>query len=377
MEKTATKTKTREIKTDVRDSKNIMKEVLYADRSLFQLPHVGDIVEGKVIGKESGVLYLDLGPTGTGVIYGVEYYAVQDIIKNLKPGDAVAAKLIEFENKDGYRELSLKEAGEEKKWREIKEKKQIQELIDVKITDANRGGLIAKYGDIEGFIPVSQLSLQNYPRVEGGDKERILDELKKFIGSTMRVSILDLNSSENKLIFSERAAEGDMIKKALGKYKVGDTVEGEITGIVDFGAFIKFDELLEGLIHISELDWNLVKNPGEVVKIGDKIKAKIMDIAADGRVSLSLKALKKDPWEKIAKKYKVGDVVEGEVTKMSAYGALIKVANGIQGLVHISEFENEEALKAQLQEGKKYKFEIISLEPTEHKMTLKLTVTNK
>lgn len=299
---------------------------------------------------------------------------MQNIIKKFKKGDKITAKLIEFENKNGYRELSLKEASTEKNWKNLRDKKENQELIEVRITDANRGGLIAQYGDIAGFIPVSQLAPKNYPRVDGGDKERILTELKKFVDTTMKVRILDLNTPENKLIFSERAAENDAMKTALEKYKVGDTVEGHITGVVEFGAFIKFDELLEGLIHISELDWNLVKNPQDVIKVGEKVKAKIVDITSDGRVSLSLKALQKDPWEGIDKKLKVGDIVKGEVIKMSSYGALVKIENGIQGLAHISEFENEEQLKAQLQEGKGYKFEIASIEPAEHKMTLKLAV---
>lgn len=353
-------------------TKNLMKEALYANKSLFQLPKRGDNIEGTVIGKESGVLYLDLGAIGTGVIYGKEYWDVQDAIKKLKPNDKVVAKVVEVENKDGYRELSMKEAGEEQTWQGLKEKQANQEILEIKITEVNRGGLMARVGDITGFMPVSQLTPAHYPRVDGGDKEKILQELKKFVGTTMKVNILDVDPRENKLILSEKSAENDSVKEALGKYKIGDVVKGEITGVVEFGVFIKFDSMLEGLIHISELDWNLVRDPKDIVNLGDKVKAKIVDIAADGRISLSLKALEKDPWDGIEKKFKIKDTVSAEVTKISSYGALVKIDDGIQGLVHVSEFESEEEFRQKLVEGKAYTFEITALDPGEHKMALKL-----
>lgn len=365
--------------TEIKLTKNIpptngslMKNILKSQKSFFQLPKVGDIVEGSVIGKESGVLYIDLNILGTGVVYGTEYFKVQDEIKKLKQGDKLVAKIIDVENDDGYRELSLKKAEEEKNWKYLQEKQASREVIDVKITDANKGGLMARIGDLDGFLPVSQLTPANYPRVEGGDKSRILQELKKFVGITMRVHILDADPKNNKLIFSEKSAESEAINSSLSKYKIDDVVEGEITGVVDFGAFIKFDPILEGLIHISELDWSLVEKPSDVIKIGDKVKAKIVDIAEDGKVSLSLKALKDNPWKDIEKKYKKGDKVDGEVTKLNSYGALVKLDNNIQGLIHISEFTSEEELKAQVKIDTKYKFEILSVDPEEHRISLKL-----
>ena len=353
-------------------NKNIMKTAVQAEKSLFQLPKKGDVVEGVVINKQGGVLYIDLGHTGTGVVYGVEFLKAHDEIKKLKKQDKVVAKIIEVENEDGYRELSMKEAKAEKNWNSMQEAQKNQELIEVEITDANKGGLMARIGDLEGFLPVSQLAPANYPRVEGGDKNKILDQLRDFVGKKMKVQILDVNAKEEKLIFSEKAAENDSIQTALKKYKTGDNVKGEITGVVDFGVFIKFDPLLEGLIHISELDWSLIENPSDVVKVGDKVEAQIVDIADNGKVSLSLKALKENPWEGIEKKYKVGDTLEAEVGKISSYGALIKIEDGIQGLVHISEFKDEEELKEKLKEGKKYKFEIVGVEPEEYKIALKI-----
>ncbi|MEX2145000.1 MAG: S1 RNA-binding domain-containing protein [Candidatus Spechtbacterales bacterium] len=359
----------------------LTKEVLQAQKSYFQLPKRGDIVEGEVLGRERGMLFIDLGMIGTGVVYGVEYFRAQDIIKNLKLGDKISAKLVELENEDGYRELSLKKAEEEKSWQYLEEKKKNQEIVEIKIIDANKGGLLGKIGNLTGFLPVSQLAPANYPRVEGGDKNKILDELRKFIDETMEVQVLDVNPEEEKLIFSQKAAEGEAIEKALKKYKVGDVVEGEITGVVDFGAFIKFDEILEGLIHISELDWSLVGDPKDMIKVGDKVKAKIVDIS-ENKVSLSLKALKENPWEGIDKKYKVGDKLKGIVATINPYGALVRIEDKIQGLVHVSEFsakdesvsaeENEEIMRSKLEEGKEYEFEILSIDTEEYKISLKL-----
>ena len=351
---------------------NVMKDIVTARKEWFQLPHTGDILEGTVIGKESGALYIDLGPIGTGVIYGREYFAVQDAIRDLKPGDPISAKLVQLENEDGLRELSMKEAGEERNWQTLKELREKNETIEVKITDANRGGLLVTLGDLNGFLPVSQLAPAHYPRVEGGNKEMILDELRKFVGQKLMVRVIDIDPQEGKLIFSEKAAEDDKMKESLEKYSVGDEVEGEITGVVDFGAFIKFDPRLEGLIHISELDWNLVKNPRDVVNVGETVKAKIVDIADDGRVSLSLKALKADPWEGIEKRFALGNKVEGEITKVNSYGALVKIDEGVQGLLHVSEFSSEEELREKVKEGQSYTFEITSLEVHERKISLSL-----
>ncbi len=225
---------------------------------------------------------------------------------------------------------------------------------------------------IPGFLPVSQLSSQNYPKIEGGDNQKILKALQKFVGKDMEVRVFDLNPKENKLILSEKLKEIHENKEIIEQYNPGDIVEGEITGIVDFGAFVKFgEEDLEGLVHISELDWQLIENPSQVVKVGEKVKLKIIDID-NNKVSLSLKALKKDPWDDISKKYKKGDVVEGKVTKLNSFGAFVQLSAKIQGLCHVSEFGSVEKMEQTIEEGKKYKFQIISIEPKEHRMSLKI-----
>ena len=349
-----------------------MKKIIELERALFQLPKEGEIVAGTIIAREGGEIYIDLGRGGIGIIYGREYYEAQDKLKDKKIGDVISAKIVELENEHGLRELSLAEAGRENAWQKLTRMKDEQELASVKITSANRGGLMIEKEGIEGFLPVSQLAPAHYPRVEGGDKEKILRELQKFIGETLDVRVLDVDQRQNKFIVSEKAGEQEAIKKALAKYGVGDTVEGEITGVVDFGAFIRLDPFIEGLIHISELDWQLIQDPHDVVKVGDKVQAKIVDITPDGRISLSIKALRDDPWGKISAKYKQGDITKGTVAKLNNYGALIKLDEGVQGLVHISEFASEEEMRIKLEEGKKHNFEILHVSPEERRIALRL-----
>lgn len=332
---------------------------------------VGDIVEGKVIGREKSALFLDLGPAGTGIIYGKEFQVSKDHLKNLKTGESIFVKVIDLENENGYVEVSIGQARNELAWENLKQKKEKGEKITVKISGANKGGLLTEILGVPAFLPVSQLSMQNYPKIEDGDTTKILKELQKFIGKEMEVIIFDISPKEKKLILSERIKDIKRIKEDLKKYKVGDVVEGEITGLTNFGAFIRFDKNLEGLIHLSELDWKIIEDPSEVVKVGEKLKVKIIEIFND-KVSLSLKALKEDPWLKIEKKFKKGDIVAGKITKLNPFGAFVEIAPSIQGLCHISEFDSQKKMSDQLKIGEKYKFQIILIDPKEHRMNLKL-----
>ncbi|MSU60743.1 MAG: 30S ribosomal protein S1, partial [Candidatus Staskawiczbacteria bacterium] len=201
---------------------------------------VGSIVEGKVVARDRSSLYIDLGNQGTGIIFGREFYEAKDTIKALEIGDTVFAKVVEMENEDGYRELSLRDATKDINWQKLRDMKESQEIIKVKITGVNKGGLLTSIHNIPAFLPVSQLSPENYPRVADADKAKILKELQKFLGKTLEVKVLDLLAEENKLILSEKAKTEQLLKELLKDYKKGDLVEGKITGIADFGVFIKF-----------------------------------------------------------------------------------------------------------------------------------------
>jgi len=332
-------------------------------------PKEGDIVEGAVIALDRARLYIDLPPWGTGIIYGREYMNAREIIKRINAGDRVAAKVVSTENKDGYIELSLKEARQAITWTEAEEALKNKTPYSLPVKEANKGGLILDWQGISGFLPASQLKAEHYPRVVDGDKDRILDELRKLVGEKIIVTIISASPKEGKLIFSEKG-EGDVEKKALiDHYQMGDVVDGEVTGMVDFGVFVKIEEGLEGLVHISEIDWGLVDNPRHFFKVGDKVKVKIIDIK-DGKISLSVKQLKENPWSAAAAKYQKGDSVEGVVIKFNKHGALASIEEGIAGLVHVSDFGTEEKLRENLELGKRYPFKISLFDPKEMRMAL-------
>ncbi len=332
-------------------------------------PGIDDVIEGKVLGIEKSAVYIDIPPFGTGIIYGREYINARDIIKKINIGDSVAGKVVSVDNKDGYIEISLKEARQALIWSEAEDAIRDKKIFELPVQEANKGGLILSWQGISGFLPASQLKTEHYPRVADGDKDRILEELRKLVGEKISVAIIGVSPKEGKLIFSEKNPEQKNKDYIIDKYTLNDEVTGEVTGIVDFGVFIKLEDGLEGLVHISEIDWALVENPKLLFNVGEKVKVKIIEIK-DGKISLSIKALKENPWKEAEKKYKKDDVVEGVVIKFNKHGALASIEEGIAGLVHISEFGSDEKLHSTLELGKKYKFKITMFDAKEQKMTL-------
>lgn len=333
-------------------------------------PKVGDTVEGPVVAIQSGKVYIDIPPFGTGIIYGREYLAARDILKKVALGDTISAKVVEAENKDGYIELSLKEARQAMIWSDAERAIAGGSVFELAVKDANKGGLIIGWQGINGFLPASQLSSEHYPRVANGEKQLILDELKKLVGQMLSVRIITADPREGKLIFSERdIADEKGGASSADQYTIGDILEGEVTGIVDFGIFVKVEGGLEGLVHISEIDWGLVEDPRTFAKVGDKIRVKVIDVK-EGKISLSIKQLREDPWKAAANKYNKDDIVDAAIIKYNKYGALASIEEGVAGLVHVSEFENETALRNELGLGKVFKFRITLFDPEEHKMTL-------
>ncbi|TSC56110.1 MAG: RNA binding S1 protein [Parcubacteria group bacterium Gr01-1014_18] len=353
-----------------------MEEVM-KDESFFQIPKVGDIVKGKVISASKNEVHMDIDGFRTGIVRGYEVFDESGEYSDLTVGSDAEATVLELENENGEMELSFLKAGHRKAWSRLDETFKKREIVRVKITNANKGGLMAKYGKIVGFLPVSQLTAEHYPRVDGGDKSKILEKLNKLINQDLEVKIIDVSETDEKLIFSEKAAWEERQHSTISKYKVGDNVEGKVSGIVDFGVFVKFDEGLEGLVHISELAWQRIDNPHDILKLGDRIKAEIINIEGS-KISLSIKKLQVDPWKEASKKYKVSQMIQGKVLKINPFGLFVEVDKDIHGLAHVSELKNKKDGKKPLAEiakiGDTLEFKIISIEPNEHRMGLSLNI---
>ncbi|MDB5195195.1 MAG: binding protein small subunit ribosomal protein [Parcubacteria group bacterium] len=340
-------------------------------------PRPGDLVEGTIIELVRGRLYVDLPPFGTGIIYGREYLNAADVLRKANPGDLITAKVVDPAGIEGYIELSLKEARQAAIWGEAEQAIAGQAVYNLTVEEANKGGLILSWQGIQGFLPASQLAKEHYPRVPEGDKDKIFGELQKLVGVSLPVRIITADAKEGKLIFSERAGDEEAEKANLiDKYQVGDVIDGEVTGAVDFGVFVKLEQGLEGLVHISELDWGLVEDPRALFAVGDTVKVKVIEIK-DGKISLSIKALKENPWKTASDRYKKGMDVNGVIIKYNKHGALASIEEGVAGLVHISEFDSPVTLRETLELGKSYPFTITLFEPKDQRMTLAFSGASK
>lgn len=343
-----------------------MKELLSKEE--FNLPKVGHILSGTIIGISKSSVLIDLGPIGIGIVYPGEFFDSPDRMRQLKIGDSVTAMLLELENNDGYRELSLKAAQMTTAWQRIKEHRDNNEVLTTTIVNINKGGLIVEVEGVQGFLPLSQLSTEHYPKVEGGDTTRIVQTLQKYKGQEFKVKILDFSEQENKLIVSERAIREEAAKEELAKLSIGQIVEGAITEVTDFGAFVKLSDTLDGLIHSSEIAWKYVEDPHDVLLQGDVVKAKIISLE-NGRVSLSLKALQKDPWLTVDQRYQAGQKIIGKVLKIRSNGVFVDLGSDIIGLIPNAEF-GERIPSDAVQIGQELTLAIISVDAKDHKILL-------
>jgi small subunit ribosomal protein S1 len=338
----------------------------------------GAVVEGSVISSSASRIWVDIGGVAVGVIPERELSVLSG---DLKPGDTVMASVLVLEDERGNIVLSLRRADRERISNELTSRAKDGLPMQVKVSDVNKGGLLIELGDFTGFLPVSQLASEHYPRVENGNPDEIYARLKDLLGQTLNVKVINFDPSQGKLIFSEKAA-GDSIQEAkLVNIKEGDKLEGVITGIVDFGLFVRLgddDNALEGLVHISEIAWGRVTDINSLYVVGDKVKVLVVS-TADNRVSLSIKRLQPDPWQEAASKYKVGDLVKGLVTRVTPFGVFVRLDSDIDGLVHISEISNERITDPGtiLHLSENFEFKIISIDPQQHRLGLSFKRVNE
>lgn len=333
----------------------------------------GSVVEGTVTSVKKHEVWVDLGANGSGVVLRREIGGGQ----SLEVGQQITVSVIDPEMEEGYALLSMKRAVKDRGWDELQRLFEAQETVEVSPYDANRGGLLVELEGIRGFLPVSQLAAGHYPRVSGADKDEILQKLNALVNTPLRVRILDVSRKDNKLIFSEKEAVKDDMQSRFSELKVGDIVEGSVTGVIDYGAFVNVDGI-EGLIHISEISWERVDNPRNYVKVGDRVKAKIISINKD-RLSLSLKQMSEDPWLAEVKDLNKGDIVEGKVTRITPFGAFVQVSPSIEALVHVSEMGDSETVDPEqlFQLNEKKKFKILDIDQDARKIALSLKDADK
>lgn len=348
-------------------SKTLTMDELLAGSDLQGLA-AGEVVEGTVTAIKKNEVWIDLGARGVGVVLRREIGYGQ----KLEQGQQVTVSVIDPELEEGHALLSMKRAAKDRGWDEVQRIHEANEIVEVMPYDANRGGLLVELEGIRGFLPVSQLAAGHYPRVSGADKDEILQKLHGLTNKPLRVRVLDVSRKDNKLIFSEKEAVKDEMQERFAKLKVGDVVEGVVTGVIDFGAFVNVDGI-EGLIHISEISWERVDNPRNYVKVGETAKAKIIAIDKD-RLSLSLKQMTEDPWLEQVKAFKKGDIVEGKVTRITPFGAFVQISPSVEALVHVSEMSDDEDVDPEklFQLNEKKQFKVLDIDTENRKIALSL-----
>jgi len=326
----------------------------------------GDIITGTVIQATRNLAWVDIEERGMGVIIGKELGG-----EKLKPGDEVTASIVELESAEGYMVLSLRRASRNQVWQSFEDAKEQGKAVSLKVVEANQGGLILEQKGVRGFMPTSQLAKGHYPQV-GGNRKEIALKLQELVGQTLDVKVIDCNAKTNKLIFSEKDSSSEPKIDVSKKFKVGQKIKGKVTGVVDFGAFVEIGGM-DGLVHISEISWDKVLKIEDYLKVGDEVEVLVIDVNTD-KVFLSIKRLKEDPWQEKIKKYKEGQLITGEVTRITPFGAFVKLEANIEGLAHISELSREHIKTPYevLAVGDVRAFKIASVDAKSRKISLNL-----
>jgi small subunit ribosomal protein S1 len=340
---------------------------------------VGDKITGKIVFISKNQAVLDITNIGLGMVRGKELYN-DEYISKLKVGEEVEAMLIGHDNELGYLELSFKAIGRDKTWAEVNDAFDQKLTLPAKIRDANRGGFLVRVSGVDGFLPASLLAPSHAIKVtSNSDEKSLINKMKDYVGQTFNVKLMSVNTGSDTVIVSEKAVSDEISQLKLQKYKVGDIVDGTIIGIVDFGVFVRFDEDLEGLVHISEISWKKVENPYKEHKIGQQVKVKIVDIDKDNKINLSIKQTLVNPWVEFCKGTQVGDVFKGTITKVAQYGAIAINESDIQGLCHISQITTDKInsvgqVVEHLKVGKTYDFTVLALEKNEKLLLTRLPI---
>lgn len=335
---------------------------------------VGDIVEGCVVSVSDNEILLDVGAKSEGVITREEFGDLKSTIDTLKPGDILMAQVVQSESDQGYTMLSLKRAEKERKWKDIEQMYSSGINSEARVIEYNKGGLLADFMGMRGFIPLSHLDRVHFTddvaKFAHGSEAEIKASLQVLSGKVLKVKVIEFDKEKNRLVLSEKKAlehySEEARSKRLEQVKEGDVLTGVVTGVMPFGVFVDLDGI-EGLVHISEIAWEKVSNPSVYYSVGSKIEVKVMGVdEVSKKLALSVKRLSDNPWAGVEDKFKPGQKVKGVVTKIVPFGAFINVDKGLDGLLHISQANGP------LQVGEEVEATVLSIEPENQKLSLSL-----
>lgn len=346
-------------------------EELFAASPEIKYPKQGEVISGSIIKIEKKNILVNVNNQFTGLVVSKEVGNTIDL-NELQSGQSIEVMVLWDSVERGLLILSLKRANQIKNLSNLTKYNTSNEIITVRPTEANKWGLLVDIDGLKWFIPVSQLTPLHYPRVEWADPEKILAHLDSLVGIPFKVRVINVDEAGKKIIFSEKAAIEENRGEALKNLKEGDIVEGTISGILSYGLFVTFDGL-EGLVHVSEIDWGHVTDPSKFAKVWMKVKVKVIGLDSE-KISLSIKRLKENPWDVLAKKYKLNDTITAPISRISKFGAFMDLEGGIQGLIHLSEISHGvvKDIRDHIKVGEEVVAKIINFEPEKKRIGLSL-----
>jgi len=346
-------------------------EELFAASPEIKYPKQGEVISGTIIKIEKKNILVNVNNQFTWLVVAKEVGNTIDL-NDLQDGQWIEIMVLGDSVERGLLILSLKRANQIKNLSNLTKYNESSEIITVRPTEANKWGLLVDIDGLKGFIPVSQLTPLHYPRVEGADPEKILAHLGALVGQPFKVRVINVDEAGKKIIFSEKAAIEENRGEALKNLKEGDIVEGTISGILSYGLFVTFDGL-EGLVHVSEIDWGHVTDPSKFAKVWMKVKVKVIGLDSE-KISLSIKRLKENPWDVLAKKFKLNDSITAPISRISKFGAFMDLEGWIQGLIHLSEISHGvvKDIRDHIKVGEEVTAKIINFEPEKKRIGLSL-----
>jgi small subunit ribosomal protein S1 len=356
------------------DNNANMASLLEQEGVDIDFPKAGEVRKGVIASITPTQILVSIGGKSEGVIAGKEFEVIPpEELAELKIGQEIIVFVINPEDPSGNIILSYTRAREETDWIKADELKQSKQAFHSKIVGYNKGGIIVPLGGIRGFIPASQLALSRRAEMSGETPDQ---KYSKMVGEDIDVCVIEVDRERHRLILSERAASSEtreMIReRVMETLKEGDIRTGHVTSVAEFGAFVNINGA-DGLVHVSEVSWDKIAHPGEVLKVGQEVKVKVITIDHEKkRIGLSIRQLLPDPWEKIAARYHVGQLVEGKITRLTKFGAFARLADDVEGLIHISEMSEKriEHPKEVLHEGDVLPLRVIKIDPTNHRIGL-------
>ena len=356
------------------EDRALMEQFLLNPAHDYRNLQYGDTVDGTIMRVDKDEILVDIGSKAEGVVPAREMQSLPvEERMALRPGDELLVFVVQTEDKEGRAVLSVDKARQEKSWRRLQLSFESNEVIEAKVINYNKGGLLVNLDGVRGFVPSSQVS-----GISRGPETQKQSDMAKMVGSSMPLKVIEINRNRNRLILSERQAVQEVREgrkdELLTTLKEGDIRNGVVTSIADFGAFVDIGGA-DGLVHLSELSWSRVKHPSEVLKPGDKVRVYILSVDNDRkRIALSIKRTQNEPWSTVSDRYQLGQIVEGTITQLASFGAFARIEDGVEGLVHVSEMGDGRVQHPRdvVQEGDTIRARIIRIDPARKRMGLSM-----